>query len=91
MTYPALPPPPGLQEKVGERYMLKTLRETIEVYDALPDVTCQMLTKICKMMAACIQMYHCPQNTDTPWMLYLEGNKGLAYDLSKQPHEKIIY
>jgi len=36
-------------------------------------------------------MYHRPELADTPWMSYLEGNQGLAYDMSQQPSKEILY
>ena len=90
MNYPALPSPKQ-NEKINEKYMVRVCNEAAQVFEGLPDLSCQMLRKICKMLLTCITMYHRPELADTPWMSYLEGNQGLAYDLSQQPTQDVLY
>ena len=90
LNYPALPSPLP-EERINERYMIRVCTEAAKVFEGMPDITCQMLRKICKMLLTCITMYHRPELADTPWMSYLEGNQGLAYDMSQQPSKEILY
>ena len=57
----------------------------------LPDMSYIMLKKICKMMLACIQVYHKAETNKTPWMSFMEGANVLVYDLSGQPDDAILH
>lgn len=90
LNYPRMPAPSDFQE-LDEKYMVITLTRMIEKMQGLPDLSCMMLKKICKMLLTCIQVYHKARITDTPWISFLEGTQGLVYDLSGQPSDRVLH
>ena len=76
---------------LDEEYMKNTLEKVVKILYGIPDLSCIMLRKICKMMLACIEVYHKAKTSNTPWLGFLEGSQGLAYNLNEQPSNNVLH
>ena len=70
--------------------MLQELNNTIELYKAIPDLSCLMLVKICKMLITAISTFQHSAETNAPWTRFFEGSHGLCWDLSLTPDANIL-
>ena len=89
LNYPMLPPPESNKEPT-ESYMLQTLEQTVNQFKGVPDLACMMLTKICKMLIACIEDFHNSIHTRAPWTRFLEGRTGLSWNLQLAPTPNVL-
>lgn len=80
LNYPLLPAHPANEEPT-EACMLHTLKQAIQQFKGVPDLACQMLIKICKMILACIEDFHESIHTRATWTRFLEGRQGLSWNL----------
>ena len=90
LNFPLLPAQPANEEPT-EQYMVETLTQAINQFKGVPDLAYQMLTKICKMLLACIEDFHESIHTRATWVRFLEGRQGLSWNLQLAPTpEKIM-
>ena len=69
-------------------YMRTALRQMIR---DKPDIACRMMHKICLMLSAVINTFRNTEATKVKWITFLEGHKGLIFNLNDTPKMKIIY
>ncbi|MCO5611475.1 hypothetical protein L7F22_065728 [Adiantum nelumboides] len=69
LNYPVL----SAQEPPTVNYVVNTLNQTNQLLREVPDLTCQMLVKIARMIITCIQVFRDTEDDDHPWNLFLEG------------------
>ncbi|MCO5548009.1 hypothetical protein L7F22_001465 [Adiantum nelumboides] len=86
LNYPIL----SAQEPPTVTYVVNTLNQTIQLLREVPDLTCQMLVKIAKMIVTCIQVFRDTEDDDHPWNLFLEGRRGICWNLRDSPPRWII-
>lgn len=89
VNYPAMQKPEGNQ-RPSKFYMLEELKRNIDLYEGIPDISCMMLQKICRMLIATIEVFQHTAGTKTPWTRFFEGSQGLYWDLSGAPDYKIL-
>ena len=89
LNYPIISSPSN-QLSPTEDYMLKECKSMIQLYQAIPDLACLMLVKICRMIIACISTFQKTEGVTPTWTKFFEGSKGLCWDLSKTPTHQII-
>ena len=63
-------------EEPTEDYMIETLKQVLQQFKGVPDLACQMLIKICKMILACIEDFHESIHMRATWARFLEGRQG---------------
>lgn len=73
-----------------EFYMLTELKRNIDLYEGIPDLSCMMLRKVCRMLVATIEVFQNTVGITTPWTRFFEGSQGLCWDLSAAPEYKIL-
>ncbi|MCO5576723.1 hypothetical protein L7F22_030539 [Adiantum nelumboides] len=78
------------QEPPTVTYVVNTLNQTIQLLREVPDLTCQMLVKIARMIVTCIQVFRDTEDDDHPWNLFLEGRRGICWNLRDSPPRWII-
>lgn len=54
--------------------MLEELKKTADLYYAIPDLSCLMLVKICKILMATIEVFQHTAATNAPWTIFFEGS-----------------
>ncbi|MCO5603932.1 hypothetical protein L7F22_058088 [Adiantum nelumboides] len=81
LNYPVL----SAQEPSTVNYVVNTLNTTIQLLREVPDIACQMLVKISKMIVTCIQVFKDTEDDDHPWNLFLEGRRGICWSLRDSP------
>ncbi|MCO5599739.1 hypothetical protein L7F22_053846 [Adiantum nelumboides] len=86
LNYPVL----SAQEPPTVTYVVNTLNQTIQLLRDVPDLTCQMLVKIARMIVTCIQVFRDTEDDDHPWNLFLEGRRGIGWNLRDSPPRWII-
>ncbi|MCO5574609.1 hypothetical protein L7F22_028397 [Adiantum nelumboides] len=86
LNYPIL----SAQEPPTVNYVVNTLNTTIQLLREVPDIACQMLVKIAKMIVTCIQVFRDTEDDDHPWNLFLEGKRGIYWNLRDSPPRWII-
>ncbi|MCO5578204.1 hypothetical protein L7F22_032042 [Adiantum nelumboides] len=86
LNYPVL----SAQEPPTVNYVVNTLNQTIQLLREVPDLTCQMLVKIARMIVTCIQVFRDTEDDDHPWNLFLEGRRGICWNLRDSPPRWII-
>ena len=89
LNYPLLPPPPSGKEPT-EEYMIETLTNVCEQLTGVPDLACQMMIRIANLIIACIKNFHDAIDTKAPWTRFLEGRKGLCWNLMAAPEPPVI-
>ena len=89
LNYPAMNAPEG-GRRPSEFYMLTELERNVDLFFGIPDLSCMMLSKICKMLIATIEVFQHTAGTKTPWTRFFEGSQGLCWDLSAAPDHKIL-
>ncbi|MCO5555881.1 hypothetical protein L7F22_009425 [Adiantum nelumboides] len=77
LNYPVL----LAQEPPTVTYVVNTLNQTIQLLRDVPDLTCQMLVKIARMIVTYIQAFRDTEDDDHPWNLFLEGRRGICWNL----------
>ncbi|MCO5553434.1 hypothetical protein L7F22_006955 [Adiantum nelumboides] len=70
LNYPVL----SAQEPPTVNYVVNTLNTTIQLLREVPDIACQMLVKIARMIVTCIQVFKDTEDDDHHWNLFLEGS-----------------
>lgn len=65
--------------------MTETLNQAIQQFKGVPDLAYQMLTKICKMILACIEDFHNSIHMQVTWTQLLKGRQGLSWNLQLAP------
>ncbi|MCO5558512.1 hypothetical protein L7F22_012097 [Adiantum nelumboides] len=86
LNYPVL----SAQEPPTMNYKVNTLNTTIQLLREVPDISFQMLVKIAKMIVICIQVFKDTKDDDHPWNLFLEGRRGICWNLRDSPPRWII-
>ncbi|MCO5548574.1 hypothetical protein L7F22_002034 [Adiantum nelumboides] len=81
LNYPVL----SAQEPPTVNYVVNTLNTTIQMLREVPDISCQMLVKIARMIVTCIQVFKDTEDDDHPWNLFLEGRRGICWNLRDSP------
>ena len=76
-NYPVLSSPSN-QLSPTEDYMLKECKATIQLYQAIPDLACLMIVKICRMVIACISIFQRTEGVQAPWTRFLKEVKAFA-------------
>ena len=71
-------------------YMMKKCKAMVELYQAIPDLACLMLVKICRMIIACISTFQKIEGVQASWTKFFKGSRRLCWDLSKIPTHQII-
>ena len=89
LNYPLFPGPLQRQS-VSERYVKDNLTAFNELLRDVPDLTCQMMYKINTMLLTALEAYSPIARFDTPFNRFLEGQKGLAWDLQTTPPKPIL-
>ncbi|MCO5613456.1 hypothetical protein L7F22_067732 [Adiantum nelumboides] len=74
LNYPVL----SAQEPPTVNYVVNTLNTTIQLLREVPDIACQMLVKISRMIVTCIQVFRDTEDDDHPWNLFLEGRRDIC-------------
>lgn len=90
LNYPVLLPPQRRQ-RINEKYVVDTLNYFILKLKGIPDLSCVMLVKICKMLVTIITSFNNLARSGAHWTTYFEGPNGLAWDLSMAPSKDILY
>ena len=70
--------------------MLSTLEQVCEQMKGVPDLACQMMIQIANLIIACIKEFHDSIHTRAPWTRFLEGRKGLSWNLQTMPDPQVI-
>ena len=70
--------------------MIETLKNVCEQLKGVPDLACQMMIHIANLIIACIKNFHEAIDTKAPWTRFLEGKKGLCWNLMAAPDPPII-
>ena len=70
--------------------MLQTCEAVISQFQAVPDLACIMLKKIMKLIKVCINTFPEKIAVTAPWTRFLEGRKGLCWDLQTAPTQECI-
>ncbi|MCO5583792.1 hypothetical protein L7F22_037706 [Adiantum nelumboides] len=78
------------QEPPTVNYVVNTLNTTIQLLREIPDIACQMLVKIARMIVTCIQVFKDTEDDDHPWNLFLKGRRGICWNLRDSPPRWII-
>ncbi|MCO5612841.1 hypothetical protein L7F22_067112 [Adiantum nelumboides] len=86
LNYPVL----SAQEPPTVNYVVNTLNTTIQLLREVPDLTCQMLVKIARMIVTYIKVFRDTEDDDHPWNLFLEGRRGICWNLRDSPPRWII-
>ncbi|MCO5578228.1 hypothetical protein L7F22_032066 [Adiantum nelumboides] len=86
LNYPVL----SAQEPPTVNYVVNTLNTTIQLLREVPDIACQMLVKIARMIVTCIQVFKDTEDDNHPWNLFLEGKRGICWNLRDSPPRWII-
>ncbi|MCO5601789.1 hypothetical protein L7F22_055914 [Adiantum nelumboides] len=86
LNYPVL----SAQEPPTVNYVVNTLNQAIQLLREVPDLTCQMLVKIARMIVTCIQVFQDTEDDDHPWNLFLEGRRDICWNLRDSPPRWII-
>ena len=81
---------PSNQLSPTKDYMLNECKAMIQLYQAIPDLACLMLFKICRMLIACISTFQKTKGIPSTWTRFFERSTGLCWDLSKTPTHQII-
>ncbi|MCO5563862.1 hypothetical protein L7F22_017512 [Adiantum nelumboides] len=76
LNYPVL----SAQEPPTVTYVVNTLNQTIQLLRDVPDLTCQMLVKIARMIVTCIQVFRDTEDDNHPWNLFFEGRRGICWN-----------
>ena len=71
--------------------MRTALRQMIHMVRDKSDISCRMMHKICLMLSAVINTFRNTEATKVKWTTFLEGYKGLIFNLNDTPKMKIIY
>ena len=82
--------PPQHGRPSTEAYMIKECDGVITKFQAIPDVACMMLSKICKMLIACITTFQNSDDTKAPWTRLFEGSEGLCWNLQTTPTHEVL-
>ncbi|RYA37988.1 hypothetical protein DD606_26125 [Enterobacter cloacae complex sp. GF14B] len=71
--------------------MVKTLMGTIKLFTDSPDLSCQMLKKICRTLLACIEVFTLDKSTNSTLLSTADTVKNMMYDRALQPSPKVLH
>lgn len=89
LNYPVLSPPPPRSQPT-EQYVINTLKSVVHRMENLPDLSCMMLVKICRMLLMAMTAFRNLPKAGPHWKTYFEGHEGFAWNLELAPSKEIL-